>query len=859
MRETPLYQGEKFKSAQRPQAQLPKFQIPHDDGSAVNRAVEGLKSALLGYAEVKDYQKGLEAERERAELQSQFRQEMTRRANAQWGSEDSLFHEDGTINEEAVQGVVTDYQERQAATGKTFWLMKNRIRESETMQKAHGMLELDALEMVGRQERQNIERAFQDNFALHAERGDTGAAFASVANAVSRGIITPARGELMKLKLAKKGVQGAAAGGGSLTVGGQTFNGIEAQLAADLVRSGGKLEAGEEKEEESKAADLAQQAEESNIINQVTEQGADEGGELSAGLTAHEISGGTEEPQSQLTAHRVEGGGAAVDADGNSEARQLTANQTAGEPAQEEEPAPPEEPKEEAPQLTPSDMWFTWGDSSGVLKLMDPTEYEAALNSWSPFCNVSMETREDGSTYWKAQDGSPEAVERMAAHANEQGGASENDCKMVVANLTLQAAHDNPHATPEQILKMFESSPIFATLGGGDAEQGKVKALAIVQEFSERARLGTSKLTTDNIERMVDAKLAAGEVYQNRDWARMEKFTRALFALQGWEEPTRKTAQEFAGAIPDGSTWKKPSEKDTRGLAVWYELQEIYKKYRPQFRPGAKEMGNGDFKKEVVPFVKWFMGDSHIYQDRKREDLAAAKDWYLAETAYELRKNLSVDNDGKAQYGGYNSDVMLVQDVLKRELPEDLGVDAYRRKMDVDEKNNIETSKSFRRKAEAASEKLIQMKADYAVNVKEKQKKEEQVQKKAEREEEKRLRAEEKAKETAEKRRLGMERARPRQSGWQWNRTPSADGAGPTCTIPREQFEELTEKLGYDGSQVLYLRVGNTNVQVTGVNKKGVIELNGAALQKVQPRPKKGQKWRQNGKLEYSYYFKNAN
>lgn len=856
MRETPLYQGEKFKSAQRPQAQLPTFQIPHDDGSAVNRAVEGLKSALLGYAEVKDYQKGLEAERERAELQSQFRQEMTRRANAQWGSEDSLFHEDGTINEEAVQGVVTDYQERQAATGKTFWLTKNRIRESETMQKAHGMLELDALEMVGRQERQNIERAFQDNFALHAERGDTGAAFASVANAVSRGIITPARGELMKLKLAKKGVQGAAAGGGGVTVGGQTFHGIEAQLAAEAVRSGETLEEGEEKEE-SKASDFAQQAEEADIINQVTEQGA---GELSAGLTAHEINGGTEEPQSQLTAHRVEGGSAAVDTDGNSEARQLTANQTTGEqPAQEEELTPPEEPKEEEPQLTPSDMWFKWGDSSGVLKLMDPTEYQAALNSWQPFCNVSMETREDGSTYWKSQDGSPEAVERMAAHANEQGGASEDDCKMVVANLTLQAAHDNPHATPEQILKMFESSPIFATLGGGDAEQGKVRAMAIVQEFSERARLGTSKLTTDNIERMVDAKLAAGEIYRNRDWAKMERLTRALFALKGWEEPAKKTAQEFALAIPEDSKWDKPKEKDERGLAAWYELQEIYKKYRPQFRPGAEKMKNGDFEKEAAPFVRWFMGDSHIYQDRKREDLAAAKDWYLAETAYELRRNLTVDEKGKAQYKGYNSDIMVVQDVLKRELPEDLGVDAYRKKMEADEKNNEKLSEIFKNQAKNTPEKLKQMKTDYAVNVKEKQKKEEQAQKKAEREEEKRLRAEEKAKETAEKRRLGMERARPRQSGWQWNRTPSADGAGPTCTIPREQFKELTEKLGYDGSQVLYLRVGNTNVQVTGVNKKGVIELNGAALQKVQPRPKKGHTWRRNGNLEYSYYLKNAN
>jgi ribosomal protein S30 len=73
-----------------------------------------------------------------------------------------------------------------------------------------------------------------------------------------------------------------------------------------------------------------------------------------------------------------------------------------------------------------------------------------------------------------------------------------------------------------------------------------------------------------------------------------------------------------------------------------------------------------------------------------------------------------------------------------------------------------------------------------------------------------------------------------------------------------EEYRRLQQELGFDGSQAVYLRVGNTKVLVMGPNDTGKVQLNTPAVLKIQAKPKKGEKYRVNGELGYSYHFTNA-
>ena len=111
-----------------------------------------------------------------------------------------------------------------------------------------------------------------------------------------------------------------------------------------------------------------------------------------------------------------------------------------------------------------------------------------------------------------------------------------------------------------------------------------------------------------------------------------------------------------------------------------------------------------------------------------------------------------------------------------------------------------------------------------------------------------------------ETRKRNVARALPRRAEWVWDGEEDADGEMPACTLPEEEYKRLVEELGYDGTQVVYVQVQGAKIQVTGANKQGRMLLNTAAVAKVQKKPnvKKGERWKYEGNLGYSYYFKNV-
>ena len=121
----------------------------------------------------------------------------------------------------------------------------------------------------------------------------------------------------------------------------------------------------------------------------------------------------------------------------------------------------------------------------------------------------------------------------------------------------------------------------------------------------------------------------------------------------------------------------------------------------------------------------------------------------------------------------------------------------------------------------------------------------------------------EKAKEAAEKeaerrriQKLNLARMKPVQASWQWDGEDAPTGMPPTCTVPKAEMERLVRELGLEEGHAVYLKCNGKKILVTGENAGSRVELNAAAAQVIQQKPKKGQKYLLSGELGYSYEFK---
>ena len=500
-----------------------------------------------------------------------------------------------------------------------------------------------------------------------------------------------------------------------------------------------------------------------------------------------------------------------------------------------------------APQLVSAwDGVLPEPNSLDAYTMLPESERIALVDDFTFDRKVLTMTDDMGKEHFSCPVTAPETVQRVAAQAEAKGELDVDTCRGMVARITMDSAVENPEVSTEQILKQFDDSGIYAALGNGDAEVGKARTRAIVEEMRQRAQAGTTKVNMPTIQRMVDAKVKEPTFGAGQEWKSMEAL-----------DPMLKKKSD--GTYPE---WEKGSDDVQR--KKWFDLLGVYRKYRTEFNPYAEALAPEDddaerdeFNENAGAFFVWYK--ENVYPQQKKAAQDAAQDYYTAAVVEELTKSV-LWSEGKAVYKGYANDVAVASEVLKRAPKNDLGVEALQaREAEAEREDALRTTR-FREMAKEDYKKLGKMKQAEAENSaaakKAREKQEDAERRKAEKE----AREAEKQAEREESRRLFVARSQPRQANWAWDGANAPDGAQPLCTVPVEEYRRLQQELGFDGSQVVYLRVGDTKVLVMGHNDTGKVQLNTPAVLKIQAKPnsKKGEQYRVSGELGYSYQFTNA-
>lgn len=768
-------------SAQVSGKQVPLFAGIPQNGEAVDRAVGAVLGTAERFARLHDLGVQQRATQERKRLRSEMDTELQNSAEVAWGSEESLFRADGTLNQDRYDSIVAKYREKneQIAPG-DFLLYENEARYAGEQAAEHDDIDVRAMQFAGRMALGNIRKAYEDNYALAVAEENWDEAARLVNDA--RGSLltdTQAKLELLKLNRGRLRGLGAAARSGVpqvVTVGGKEYSGASAALA--MVR------------------------------------------------------GSSAAPSSQGSAEFGEGGGTILD--GGGIAPQSQVEDVADSAVTTEVPVVPQ-------QVSAWDGVLPEPNSLDSYTLLPESERSALMDDFTFDRKVWMMTDETGKMHFGCPVTAPDAVLRLAAQAEVKGELDVDTCRGMVARITMDAAVENPEVTTEQVLKMFDDSGIYAALGAGDAEVGKARTRAIVEEMRQRAQAGTTKVNMATIGRMVAAQVNAPDFGQGQEWKSMETLNPLL-------------EMDSDGEYEE---WEKGegAQRDK-----WFALKAVYDKYRGQFNPLAEgeEIDRDEFNKMAGAFYAWYM--KTVYPQQKRSAQSAATDYYSAVVVEELRNRVDVNREGKAVYAGYANEVELTRKVLSRPLPGDLGAEALRQRELVIEQGDAKRSASFRATAKADYEKLHNMKQAEVANSAAAKKAKERREAAEKREAEKAAKAAEKMEAQREAARLFVARSQPRDSDWEWDGENAPDGEQPMCTVPVAEYRRLQEELGFDGSQLVYLRVGNSKVLVVGVNDSGQIKLNTPAVLKIQGKPnaKKGERYRVSGKLGYSYQFTNA-
>ncbi|MBR5887716.1 MAG: hypothetical protein IKZ07_05850 [Akkermansia sp.] len=501
-----------------------------------------------------------------------------------------------------------------------------------------------------------------------------------------------------------------------------------------------------------------------------------------------------------------------------------------------------------APQLVSAwDGVLPEPNSLDAYTMLPESERIALVDDFTFDRKVLTMTDDMGKEHFSCPVTAPETVQRVAAQAEAKGELDVDTCRGMVARITMDSAVENPEVSTEQILKQFDDSGIYAALGNGDAEVGKARTRAIVEEMRQRAQAGTTKVNMPTIQRMVDAKVHEPTFGSGQEWKSMEAL-----------DPMLKKKSD--GTYPE---WEKGSDDVQR--KKWFDLLGVYRKYRTEFNPYAEALDPEDddaerdeFNENAGAFYAWYK--ENVYPQQKKAAQDAAQDYYTAAVVEELRGRVDVNQSGQAVYTGYANEVALTRDVLSKPLPSDLGVAALAQREKAIQQGDVDLSKSFRETAAGDYKKLGKMKQAEAENSAAAKKAKERQEAAEKREAEKSAKEAEKRAEQQEARRLFVARSQPRQANWAWDGENAPDGEQPLCTVPVEEYHRLQQELGYDGTQLVYLRVGSSKVLVVGTNSTGKIQLNTPAVLKIQAKPnsKKGEKYRVNGELGYSYQFTNA-
>lgn len=734
------YHGAAPQSAQVSGKQVPYFGGIPQNGAAVDQALGQLAGTAERFAELHDQGVKQRATQERNKLRAEMDTELADAASQAWGTDESLFRKDGSVNTDRCDAIVAKYRERnQSVSPGDFLLDRNGAQHWHDQELEHEDIGLRVMKFASRQSLENVRTAFEDNYENAVLRQDWDGA-ARLVDDVCGSLLTSTQAENRKLKLQQmrlREVARAARASEPVTVnvGGSEYTGLSAALAMEAARNG------------EMAADAA-----------------DEAGEA-------------------------------------------------------------------APVF----------DAAPAAKRMPENEFGEVTDGLTFNNRVVSFEREGGGTDVRCDVTAPECVQRVAAHGNAHGGVDADQARMMVARITLDAVADNPMATGSQLMAMFDDAGIYEAMGAGDANVGKERCRAIVDEMVARGRGDTDKLATGAIKPMISVHLASREFAESREWGRVKA-----------ADPRRKK---------DGDSWEAwdKSDLDDAERKRWFALYEVYGKYRKEFKPDAEgELDKDEFEENAQAFYRWYMNEK--YGELKRADEAAAEDWYMMRMATDLREKVYADADKGAKYTGYSHDVQVAREVLRTLPPQNLGADELVAASVQAQKQDALRSAAFRKAAAADYEKLRGLKQSKAANSEAAARKREREQKAEERKAEKAARDAEKQAEKIAARKLFVARSAPREAEWKWDGKNAPDGALPGCKIPEAEYKRLVEELGYDGSQQVYVQVNGARIQVVGVSKSGKVELNAPAAAKVQKKPnsKKGERWKTGGSLGYSYYFKST-
>ncbi len=242
-REFQVYNGAAPQSAQVQAKQVPYFGNIPQNGAAVDAAIGEVQELGVKIARLHDLGLQQRVTQERERIRSEMDVEMRQAADVAWGSEESLFRKDGSVNSDRYDAIVAKYWgQAEAISPGEFALGENAVRyagEQEALRNdiALGMMKFTALKSL-----ENTRQAFSDNLELAVGREDWEAA---------RGLVEDARGsllndteaeiELLKLKRGQLRAVSRSAGYGypaSVNVGGTEYSGLSAALAMEDARGG---------------------------------------------------------------------------------------------------------------------------------------------------------------------------------------------------------------------------------------------------------------------------------------------------------------------------------------------------------------------------------------------------------------------------------------------------------------------------------------------------------------------------------------------------------------------------------------------------------------------------------------------
>lgn len=484
------------------------------------------------------------------------------------------------------------------------------------------------------------------------------------------------------------------------------------------------------------------------------------------------------------------------------------------------------------------DDWLKMGDFSEVLKACNQQERMELQGLWDESYAVKAQELPDGSVRYDAGVGAPDAVELVAASGNVEGVPSKDATRALVANVLFGELAESPGLSDERLVKVFEDSGVFRILGDGDEERGKNVVTGMAQELKARGSGSRERLTVDQIEVMIDAQVNDPMFGAGEEWREMEALNPGL---------------------KDDEAYKKP--KDDAGRKKWFALFEVYKKYRDRFNPYHSD-GDADrdeFAGVAQRFYRWYMGDDGVHKDAKAASVKAAKDWYKQEALQDLQDAGLVGNDGKADYA---AELEVFRKTLKKRSPL---APAVERMMSDNEERAIRAHNDNVARARGAApyyEQLLKMKHAEVENS-------EKAQNAKKREEDRQRRADAKAEEDKakleekrEEMRRRVELQSPKVGRWGWNSQPVTGEKIPQCQVPKAEYERLV-RLGYDGTQRVYMKVGTKEVLVDmGAPAPGdVVLMNAPACEYMQPPKPKGKKGAQapkvlHGNTDYYFIFK---